>query len=174
MGAAPLYRTLEAGDIALATRVYEAAGRAVDQLEWQDLAEHVVKGSKQVVIAQTATGTPLGYAMLNFQPQYKPFQRLDIPEIQDLLVIPDARRAGIGTGLILFCEDLARHRGANHIGISFGLDASYGAAQRLYVRLGYLPDGNGVVYNRIPVPVGSLRPLDDLYCLMLLKDLEGK
>jgi hypothetical protein len=49
--------------------------------------------------------------------------------------------------------------------------ADYGSAQRLYVRLGYLPDGRGVTYNYQPTVAGQSYPLDDELILWLKKAL---
>jgi hypothetical protein len=40
-------------------------------------------------------------------------------------------------------------------GIGVGLDASYGAAQRLYARRGYVPDGRGLTSKSAHVPHGA-------------------
>lgn len=168
---AAVLRCLKADEIGLAQSLYHSTGRAIDDAEWQALTAEIVAGQKKLVLAQNDTGLPIGLGLLNFKPQYAPFQRLNIPEIQDLLVHPDHRRQGLGAALIHFCEYMAKDAHATDIGISFGLDASYGAAQRLYVRLGYLPDGNGAVYNREVMLRGQMRPLDDYFCLMLLKSL---
>ena len=162
---------ITADDIHLAQAVYRAAGRPIVAGEWEQVKAALQSSKRAILIAQTATGTPIGQVHLNFNPQYPLFQRLHIPEIQDLLTAPSHRGQGVGTALIAACEDTARKAGATDIGIAFGLDASFGAAQRLYIRHGYIPDGAGVVYDRKPVPVGAMKPLDDLYCLMLTKDL---
>ena len=52
-----------------------------------------------------------------------------------------------------------------------GLHSSYGAAQRLYIRMGYVPDGAGVFYDNEPVGFGKMRPLDDNYTLKMTKAL---
>ncbi|MES2729857.1 MAG: GNAT family N-acetyltransferase [Pseudomonadota bacterium] len=158
-------------DIHLAQAVYRATGRPIVATEWEQVKTALRENKRKIFIAQTATGTPIGQVHLNFAPQYVMFQRLKIPEIQDLLTVPTHRRHGIGVALINACEDAARAAGASDIGISFGLDASFGAAQRLYIRHGYVPDGAGVMYDRKAVPVGAMKPLDDLFCLMLTKDL---
>ena len=59
------------------------------------------------------------------------------------------------------------------MGISVALGASYGPAQRLYATLGYMPDGNGVTYDRMAVGFGEMRPVDDDLCLMMVKDLQS-
>lgn len=113
----------------------------------------------------------VGYCILNFQPKYGLYKKLDIPEIQDLNVIPGYRRKGVGRALIEYCEKAAAEEGYSQAGISFGLHASYGAAQRLYVKMGYVPDGYGVTYDRMAVAAGEIRPVDDDLCLMMVKDL---
>jgi len=113
----------------------------------------------------------LAFTMLNFDPKYALYQKLDIPEIQDLNVIPDARQKGIATAIVNKCEEIAEERGKTQIGISVPLNAAYGPAQRLYIKLGYMPDGNGITYDREPVQRGARYAADDDLCLMMLKDL---
>jgi ribosomal protein S18 acetylase RimI-like enzyme len=113
----------------------------------------------------------VGFGTLNFSSRYAPFARLNIPEIQDLNVIPDQRQQGIASALINACEDEARKRGCADIGLGVGLNKSYGPAQRLYVKMGYSPDGSGAMYDH-KAPDENLRyPLDDDFCLMLVKAL---
>lgn len=116
-------------------------------------------------------GAIAGYVQLNAQPLYPPFRRLGLPEIQDLNVLPDYRRRGIGEQLVDHCEAQARAAGKTAVAISVGLYASYGAAQRLYVRKGYVPDGAGIAYDDAPVRAGEMRPIDDNLTLKLTKDL---
>lgn len=119
-----------------------------------------------------ATGdADAGYGMLNWHPQYSLYKRLGIPEIQDLNVIPAHRRMGLARALIAHCETTARAQSCTQMGISVGLYSDYGAAQRLYVTLGYVPDGFGVTYDRETVRPGEFRPVDDNLCLMMVKDL---
>jgi GNAT superfamily N-acetyltransferase len=113
----------------------------------------------------------VGYCMLNWKPKYHFFRKFNIPEIQDLNVIPVARRKGVATALISYCENLARSKGHEQMGIGVGLLSDYGPAQRLYARLGYVPDGCGVTYDRETVAHGEIRPFDDELCLMMVKDL---
>jgi GNAT superfamily N-acetyltransferase len=129
--------------------------------------------SRRLIFAAEDKGALAGYCMLNWTPKYHFFRKFGIPEIQDLSVIPSSRRRGIGTALIAHCEDLARSRGHDQMGIGVGLLSDYGPAQRLYARLGYLPDGCGVTYDRKPVAHNEFRPVDDDMCLMMVKDLAG-
>jgi len=87
-------------------------------------------------------------------------------------VVPEARRQGIATRLIEECENRAREEGAEQIGISVGLTKDYGPAQRLYVKLGYMPDGFGITWDREPVSHGQRVAVDEDLCLMMVKDLD--
>lgn len=129
------------------------------------------EGRRQFFLAVDAAGAIAGYVQLNALPLYAPFRRLGLPEIQDLNVLPAYRRQGIGELLVDHCEQTARAAGKDTIAISVGLYASYGAAQRLYVRKGYVPDGAGIAYDDAPVRLGEMRPVDDNLTLKLTKDL---
>lgn len=126
---------------------------------------------RRVIFIALDQDQPLGYVQLVWSPLYPPFRRLNIPEIQDLNVIPAARRQGLGEQLVETCEAQARSAGRTEMGISVGLHARFGAAQRLYVRKGYVPDGAGVLYDEAPVAVGEMRAVDDLLTLKLVKPL---
>lgn len=77
----------------------------------------------------------------------------------------------MGTQLIRHLEELAQKEGYTRIGIGVGLYKDYGSAQRLYMQLGYIPDGQGVSYHYQPTIAGSSYPLDDELVLWLTKPL---
>ena len=133
------------------------------------LAEQKAARRTLFLAADGAKG--LGYAQVNWLPVYLPFRRLGIPELVDLNVAPDARRRGLGTRLVETCEAAARDRGCGDMGISVGVHAGFGAAQRLYARLGYVPDGAGVTYDDVAVTPGDMRAVDDLLTLKLVRKL---
>lgn len=124
-----------------------------------------------VFVAETPAKEIVGYGLLNWKPKYRLYENLNIPEIQDLNVLPEYRRRGIAKALIRECEEKAAVKGHQEMGISFGLTKEYGYAQKLYISLGYVPDGFGVTYDREPVPHGQLKAVDDNLCLMLIKKL---
>lgn len=112
-----------------------------------------------------------GFCQYNRRPKYQPFRSLKIPEIQDLFIGSIMRQQGLATVLIRHCEEKARGEGHDLIGIGVAVSASFGKAQRLYTKLGYQPDGAGVVYEREAVRPGQSYPVDDELCLMMIKDL---
>lgn len=99
---------------------------------------------------------------------YPHFAENGIPEIQNFDVIPPYRKRGIGSKLLDALEELAFIK-SNTIGIGFGLNVNYGAAQKLYIKRGYIPDGRGMIYNNQPVEPGSQVRADDDLVLFLTK-----
>jgi len=148
-----------------------AMGAAKDDGYFDKSLEFQQQGHRIVFIASVA-GQDVGYGMLAWVPKYAFFRKLGIAEIQDLNVLSEYRRRGIASMMIEKCENLAREKGHEYIGIGVGLDASYGAAQQLYVQRGYVPDGNGVTYDRKTLVKGDFKPIDDDMSLMLIKSLQ--
>ncbi len=83
------------------------------------------------------------------------------------------RRRGVASRLLDRAE-LEVSRRSRVAGIGFGLHPGYNAAQRLYVRRGYVPDGLGVTYDDRFVREGEVLPFDDSLVLHLTKDLAAE
>jgi GNAT superfamily N-acetyltransferase len=115
-----------------------------------------------------------GYVTLNWQSQYESFAAARIPEIMDLNVLPPFRKVRVGSMLLNIAEKEAATK-SEVVGIGVGLyageDGGYGAAQRLYVKRGYIPDGKGVTYNYEPTIPGNSYLLDDDLVLWFTKKL---
>lgn len=137
---------------------------------WERCLDAQQKGHRDVYVVFRQDECA-GFVIYNREPRYKPFARFGIPEIQDLFIAPDFRGLGLAKSAIGYCEDLARAEGWSDIGIGVGLNFNYGAAQNLYVRLGYVPDGQGVTYSRETVPAHGSVLNDDELSLMLIKSL---
>lgn len=148
----------------------EKLGFSVERDYYERCLERQKSQELQIVMAFLA-GEPAGYCILNWQPKYAYFKKCGLPEIQDLNVLREYRKQGIGKAIIQFCENEVRKNGYDEIGIGVGLDGGFGAAQRLYVKSGYIPDGVGVTYDRIQVGAGEFRPIDENLSLMMTKKL---
>lgn len=157
-------------DIAVLDGIAEAMGAHHEKGYFARCLQEQTAGRRLVFIAEHED-RPVGYVQLNWRPVYAMFRRLDLPEIQDLNIIPAARRQGFGAQLVEYCEMLARQNGKTHMGISVGLYAAYGPAQRLYVQRGYVPDGAGVAVDDEPLKGGEVRAIDDALTLKLIKVL---
>ncbi|MGZ9097209.1 MAG: GNAT family N-acetyltransferase [Micavibrio sp.] len=135
-----------------------------------NFVERLLQSGRSVMLG-FIDGRAAGYAVVNWTPAYNLFARLNIPELQDLNVLPDDRGQGLGQAIVSACEELARQRGHAQMGLAVGLTRAYGAAQRLYVRMGYEPDGLGVTCDRESVRAGQICAVDDDLCLMMLREL---
>lgn len=116
-------------------------------------------------------GSILGYANLLRQSHYLAFKDNSIPEINDVWISAERRGNGLGTRLIQHLEKMARQENYRQIGLGVGLYKDYGTAQKLYIHLGYIPDGMGVTYKSQTVVPGDSYPIDDDLLVWLKKDL---
>lgn len=159
-----------AADIPQLWGMIQALGYAKDTGYFEYCLERQVADELWLLIARL-DAEAVGYGILNWVPKYGLYRKLGIPEVQDLNVLRAHRRCGLASAIIEYCEAQARKAGKDQIGIAVGVHSSYGPAQRLYAKLGYMPDGLGATYDRAPVDFASLKPVDDQLCMMLVKDL---
>lgn len=113
----------------------------------------------------------IGYGSLLSSTEYPEFKTLKIPEIHDVWISAEHRGNGFGKKLVQQLETFALKGNHKQVGIGVGLYKDYGFAQKLYVRMGYIPDGNGVTYKYKPVNPGDSYPLDDDLIIWFKKDL---
>ena len=111
-----------------------------------------------------------GYATIAWESIYPEFKKRRIPEIVDLNVLRKFQRRGIATKLLEVAESRIRKR-SPFAGIGFGLTQDYGAAQKLYIGRGYVPDGNGLVKDNQAVIFGDQVTIDDSLVFYLIKEL---
>lgn len=116
----------------------------------------------------------VGYVTLNLESLYLPFREQNIPEIMDLNVLPEYRQHGVGFYLLDIAEIWAFDIGYETVGLGVGLHKDYGAAQRLYIKHGYIPDGLGVTYNYVPTAYEESVKTDDDLVLWLTKTQKNK
>jgi GNAT superfamily N-acetyltransferase len=124
-----------------------------------------------VLVAWCGTGV-CGYANVVWQPDYPLFRDAGIPEIQDLNVLPAFRNRGIASRIMDAAEEVIAAR-SPLAGIGVGLYADYGAAQRLYVKRGYIPDGRGASWRDRPVLGGETVVADDDLALYFTRRIDG-
>ena len=137
---------------------------------WDSYYEEQQGGIRTVAIVEK-NHEILGYGSLLRKSECPFFVNSNIPEINAIWIHEDHWRQGLGTALIRWIEDLAFQEGYRQIGIGVGLYRDYGPAQKLYFRLGYCPDGNGITYKGQPTIPGQSYPLDDDLILWLAKKL---
>lgn len=160
--------TMEESDISQIVLAFKNIGWNKPASIYDAYLKDQSEGLRSIIVAKV-NGKFCGYVTLKYKSEYSGFNHKDIPEISDLNVLPEYRNAGVGTSLIIACEKLAEDRGCRTVGIGVGMTADYGNAQRLYVQLGYVPDGNGLHYKNQPLHYGDKAKVDDDLVLYFTK-----
>ncbi len=112
-----------------------------------------------------------GYLTISWSSLYAPFREAGIPEIVDFNVLPEFRRQHIGTALMDRAEsEIAKVSSVAGIGV--GMTPDYGAAQRMYVLRGYVPDGRGLYQSDHHLVHGERVAVDDDLALFFTKPLK--
>ncbi len=155
----------------------EEIGNAFENIGWtnrtftcQSYLNEQSQHSRLVLIARVE-GVFCGYVTIKWKADYPFFEQSNIPEIKDLNVLPAFRRQGIGTKLIHACEDRVKNQGYTTVGLGVGMSADYGSAQRLYIQLGFIPDGYGIHHDNKSINYGDSVIVDDDLVLYLTKKL---
>lgn len=134
-------RRMEAADLpALATAEddFSDSSRAYfeRQLRWQQNGE-------STALLALFEGQIAGYIFLFPTCRWGGLRDLGLPSMADLFVLEQYRKNGIGTALLDVAEGLAAQF-SDQIYLNVPVNSAHGAAQRLYVKRGYVPDGNGL------------------------------
>jgi GNAT superfamily N-acetyltransferase len=133
------------------------------------LADHAEPDGASLI----ATRDPdvIGYVGIVWESNFPEFRSRGIPLVHQMAVAGPFRRRGVATLLMDAAEQLARDRGIATLGTTVGLFDEYGAAQRLYGRRGYIPDGRGACQGQRPLSKGMQVTVDDDLIIWLTKDL---
>ena len=138
-------RELAEADCPVIARAFEDQGWDKPVSQYLRYYQEHLEGKRTNLVA-IYEGQFAGYVMVVWKSDYPPFQLTGIPEIVDFNVLSKYRRLGIGSALM----DAAEQCAATHspvVGLGICLHVDYGAAQVLYARRGYVPDGRGVFYR---------------------------
>lgn len=135
------------------------------------LRDRAEKGA--IPIVAEFDGEPAGYLTVYPDSKWGAFGGKGLPEIVDFNVLEKFRRRGIGTKLMDEAERIAGEY-ADEVYLGVGLMSSYGAAQRLYIKRGYIPDGSGVWHGNAPCPDYAETVNDDELNLYLIKRLRQR
>lgn len=170
-----IIREMELDDPPVIAKAFRAQGwtdKSRDQYEryLQEQAE----GKRTVLIAEEK-GQFSGYLTIVWKSDYLPFRDAKIPEIVDFNVLIVKQRKGIGTILMDKAESRVAER-SDIAGIGVGMSPDYGAAQVLYAKRGYIPDGRGIQYNGKQLELGDKTTVDhglNMYFTKKIKDEEA-
>ena len=167
-------REMKAEDCAVISCAFSEQGWDKPVSQYQGYLRESKSGSRVVLVAEVcdpeAGSLFAGYTTILWQSWYPPFREAGIPEISDFNVLMKYRWQGIGTALMDEAERRIREH-SSIAGIGVGLTKDYGAAQILYVRRGYIPDGLGLSYREKFPEYGDMVRVDDDLILCLTKKL---
>jgi len=166
----PIIRLLESGDIPHIAEAFKKLGwNKPASLYERYFMEQALK-VRDVHVAFVGRQFA-GYLTICWKSTHPPFHKAKIPEIVDFNVLPKFRRQGIGTALMDTAESEIASV-SRLAGIGVGMTSDYGAAQRLYVLRGYVPDGRGLFYKNHSTPQGEQVTVDDDLVLYFTKELK--
>lgn len=160
-------RALRAEDAERIAAAFAAQGWNKPAAQFLTYLRQQEAGDRDVLVAEV-NGDFAGYVTIMWESDYLPFRVDGIPEIVDLNVLLKYRRLGVATALL----DKAERRIARRspiAGIGVGMTADYGAAQILYVRRGYHPDGRGLAVRGVSAQHGDRVTVDDDLTLYLTR-----
>ena len=126
-------------------------------------------GEREVLIADL-TSAVAGYITILPIAKQGPFAEI-YPELSDFNVFEPFQNQGIGNLLLKEAENRVKLV-SDKVTLGVGLHSGYGAAQRLYIKRGYIPDGTGVWYRNQPLKMNATIQNNDDLVLYLSKELE--
>ena len=165
-----LIRQLTDEDLPVIVNAFRLQGwdKSLDQ--FRNYLREQSAGKREILVAEFRNEFA-GYLTIVLQSKYPPFEEKSTPEIVDLNVLMVFRNRGIGTALMDAAENLISGR-SDIVGIGVGLTADYGAAQRLYIKRGYVPDGRGLFQRGNFPKYGDEITVDDDLALYLTKQVK--
>lgn len=140
-----LIRSMKISDAQIIYDTYLSYGWHSSLDTYETYYKEQEKQKRKVFIAEY-DGEVVGLCTLVMNPTEGPFAGMGYPEIVDLTVFFHIHNKGIGNKLLDAVETEAA-KVSDTVYLAVGVHSGYGAAQRIYVKRGYIPDGSGVWYQ---------------------------
>ncbi|WP_069997348.1 GNAT family N-acetyltransferase [Cellulosilyticum sp. I15G10I2] len=163
-----ILKDMENQDCELIAEVFSQEGYSKPISLYQSYFKQQELGLRDIIIAYYQNQI-VGYITIIWESHYEDFKERGIPEIKDIRVLSGFRKRGIATQLINEAEKRAA-RVASYCAAGVGLAESYEAAQCLYAKRDYIPNGKGVFYMDQDIQNDQLE-VDDNQALMMIKAL---
>ena len=97
-------RTLNDGDPETISAAFKGIGAGQPVAQYRGYLAEQLAGTRACLVA-TVDGQFAGYVTVNWRPTYRAFVEQQIPELQDLNVLPGFRRKGLATRLLDRAEE---------------------------------------------------------------------
>lgn len=140
-----LIRSMKIEDAKIINDTYMSYGWHPAMETYENYYKEQEEQKRKVFIAEYE-GEVCGLCTLVMNPTEGPWAGMGYPEIVDLSVFFHVHKKGIGNKLLDVVEQEAA-KVSDMVYLAVGVHSGYGAAQRIYVKRGYMPDGSGVWYQ---------------------------
>ena len=162
-------RTIRKEDCNVISEAFTKQGWQKPAAQYERYVQYQQEGKRDVILAEL-NGEFAGYLTIRWTSDYTLFKEKGIPEIVDFNVLMKFQRKGIGTLLMDEAERRIK-KVSKRAGIGFGVYKDYGAAQVLYIKRNYIPDGNGLIKDSKPIKRGEVITVNDEVVFFLTKKL---
>jgi GNAT superfamily N-acetyltransferase len=165
-----IIRSMVQSDIDVIYNEYEACNWHPNRDIYQSYFDKQEEETLHVIAAEYENNLA-GYTTLHPMAKDGPF--IGYPVIVDFRVFIKYRNKGIGNKILDVAEEIASAL-SDKVSLSVGLHYGYGAAHRIYIKRGYMPDGSGVWFNDSQLEQYADCKNDDNLVLFLSKELHTK
>ncbi len=152
-------RNLKHEDCEVISSAFTQQGWNKPREQYENYLKEQSEGLRDIIVAEYNNDFA-GYITIVWKSSYPYFIERYIPEIMDFNVLIKYRRKHIGYMLMNEAEKRIKEK-SDIAGIRVGLISDYGAAQILYVKRGYIPDGLGLYYRENQMKYGDKLNVDD-------------
>lgn len=109
----------------------------------QFLLERLRNKDSMILLAADSSGSVIGFTQL--YPSFTSLSAARIFVLNDLFVVPEARRSGVGRQLLAAAKDFAQNEGA--VGLTLSTEVTNTAAQALYESAGWVRQEDFYTYR---------------------------
>jgi len=162
-------RPMKEKDIELLLRNYAEQGWSKPREVLADYLDKQTNNTLFMFVAEVGDDVA-GYVVLYPDTTVGPLANEKIPLLSDFIVFKKYQRQGIGNKILDATEETAATL-SDKIQLGVGLHGGYGAAQRIYAKRGYIPDGSGVWYRDSRLGEGEDCKNDDDLIMYFIKEL---
>ena len=163
------FRVVSPQEIAQVKQEVKAAFFSGDEATIEAHFEEHENGDSTTILGYEA-GRLVGIVTIRWFSRNPSFRERQIPLIQNIEIRYEDRGRGLGNQMLERTEQEIAKR-SPLAGLVVGIFESYGPAQRLYAKRGYIPDGRGVCRQFTPLQEGDVITVDHDLLLWLVKDI---
>src|SRR5579862_1370972 len=165
------FRVVQPDEIAAVKQEVKPVFFSGDETTIEDHFQDHENGASTTILGYEAERL-VGIVTIRWSARYPPFRAKRIPLIQNIEIRYEDRGRGLG-GLMLERTEQEIAQRSPLAGICVGISDSYGPAQRLYAKRGFVPDGRSVCHPHEPIKDGESVTIGPDLLLWLVKEVSS-